>query len=185
MSRIASWRDHGLSRVLLPALALVLGGCLASLPPRAAPAAQPIFDPTQFFAGHTRGDGTLDFRFGASRTVRVAGIGRTQADGRFRLDQTITYGDSSVESRVWFLHRVDATHFTAALSDAKGEVQAETDGTRFHLRYLLRHPAVYMEQWLTLSADGRTVENQAQVTVLGVPWARLAETITRSDAPSP
>ncbi len=40
----------------------------------------------------------------------------------------------------------DATHFPASLSDAKGDVQAETDGTRFHLRYLLRHPAVYMEQ---------------------------------------
>jgi hypothetical protein len=163
----------------------LLAGCLASLPPRAAPAAQPIFDPTQFFAGHTHGEGRLDVRIGTGRTVRVDGIGRTEPDGRFRLDQAITFGDGRVETRVWYLRRVDATHFTATLSDAKGEVQAETNGARFHLRYLLRHPAVYMEQWLTLNADARTVDNQAQVTVLGVPWARLSETITRRDSAAP
>lgn len=169
--------------VRLPTLALLLGGCLTSLPPRAASAPQSVFDPTQFFAGHTRGEGTLDFRFGADRTVRVEGIGRTEADGRFRLDQTITFGDGSVDTRVWLMQRVDATHFVATLSDAKGEVHAEINGPIFHLRYLLRHPAVYMEQWLSLNADGCTVDNQAQVTVLGVPWARLSETITRVAAP--
>ena len=184
MFRTASHRTRVVHRVSLPAIALLLGGCLASLPPRAAPPAHLTFDPTQFFAGHTRDEGTFDFRFGADRTLRVAGFGRMQEDGRFRLDQTITFGDSTVETRVWFLKRVDATHFTATLSDAKGEVLAETNGARFHLRYLLRHPAVYMEQWLTLTADGRSVNNQAQVTVLGIPWARLSETITREDAPS-
>ncbi len=172
-------------RAPLAIIALLLGGCLASLPPRAAPPAHPSFDPTQFFAGRTRGEGTLNVRVGADRTLRVEGVGRTEVDGRFRLDQTITFGDSSVETRVWLLQRVDATHFTATLSDAKGAVQAETAGSRFHLRYLLRYPAVYMEQWLTLAADGRTVDNQAQVTVLGVPWARLSETITRIEPRSP
>lgn len=179
-------RRRACGSALLPLLfALQLGGCLASLPPRAPPAAQPLFDPTQFFAGHTHGEGRLDIRVGADRTLRVEGTGRTDADGRFRLDQTITFGDGTIETRVWFLRRVDATHFTATLSDAKGEVRAETNGARFHLRYLLRHPAVYMEQWLTLNTDGRTVDNQAQVTVLGVPWARLSETITRSDTAVP
>ena len=174
------------ARVVVPVgLTLLLAGCLASLAPIAVPAAQPIFDPTQFFAGHTHGEGRLDVRIGADRTVRVDGVGRTETDGRFRLDQTITFGDGSVETRVWYLRRVDATHFTATLSDAKGEVQAETNGARFHLRYLLRSPAVYMEQWLTLNADARTVDNQAQVTVLGVPWARLSETITQRDSAAP
>ena len=144
-----------------------------------------MFDPTQFFAGRTHGEGTLDFRFGAGRRLRVDGFGRTEAAGRFRLDQTITFSDSSVESRAWYMQRVDAAHFTATLSDAQGEVHAETKGTRVHLRYLLRHPAVYMEQWLSLNADGRTVDNQAQVTVFGVPWVRLSETITRIGAPVP
>ena len=104
----------------LSSLALLLGGCLTSLPPRAASAPQSGFDPAQF----------------------------------------------------------DAT-----LSDAKGEVHAEINGAMVHLRYLLRHPAIYMEQWLSLNADGCPVDNQAPVTVLGVPWARLSETITRVAAP--
>jgi len=174
-----------LRRALAATLVLTLGSCLANLPPRAAPAAAPIFDPTRFFDGHTRGEGTLDARIGADRTLRVEGIGSTEADGRFRLEQTITFSDSSVENRVWFMQRVDSTHFTATLSDAKGEVQAEVKGTRFHLRYLIRRPAVYMEQWMTLSADGQTAENHAEVTVLGLPWARLSEKISRVDSLRP
>ena len=166
-------------------LLAVAGGCLGAFPPRPRVAAEPALDPTRFFAGHTHGEGTLDVRVGADRALRVEGMGRAEADGSFRLDQTITFGDGAVETRVWRLRRVDARHFTATLSDAKGEVRAESDGSRFHLRYLLRQPAVYMEQWLDLEPDGRTVANQAQVTVLGVPWARLSETITRDGAVTP
>jgi Protein of unknown function (DUF3833) len=165
--------------------ALLLSGssaCLAGLPPRPATAPMPAFDPTRFFAGRTHGEGTLDVRVGKDRTLRVEGTGRTEADGRFRLDQTVTYGDGTTETRRWLLERVDSTHFSATLSDARGEVRAESIGNRFHLRYLIRQPAVYMEQWLYLQPDGRSVANLAQVTVLGVPWARLAETITRVDA---
>ena len=36
-----------------------------------------------------------------------------------------------------------------------------------------------MEQWLYLQPGGHSVLNQAQVTVLGIPYARLSETITR------
>ena len=169
-------RSTRLSALALLALA---SGCLAGFPTTPTPQPQPGFDPTVFFAGHTHGEGTLDVRVGSDRTLSVEGIGRTDADGSFRLDQTITYGDGAVETREWHLRRVDAQHYTATLSDAKGDVSAETSGNLFHLRYLLRQPAVYMEQWLYLRPDGRSVDNQAQVTVLGVPWARLAETITR------
>lgn len=162
---------------------LPLAGCLHRLPPRPPVAPTPAFDPTRFFAGHTHGEGTLDVRVGADRHLRVDGEGRTETDGTFRLDQRVTYGDGAVETRVWRLRRTDATHYRVELSDAKGPVEATTDGDRLHLRYLIRHPAVYMEQWLTLQPDGRTVRNLAQVTVLGVPWAHLDETITRSDAP--
>ena len=146
-----------------------------------AVAPEPAFDPTRFFAGRTHGEGTLDVRIGRDRTLQVEGTGVTEADGTFRLDQTVTYGDGAVETRTWRLRRAEGGRYTATLSDAKGTVRAETKGTRFHLRYLLRHPAVYMEQWLYLQPDGRTVAKFAQVTVLGVPWARLSETITRTD----
>lgn len=136
-------------------------------------------DPMSFFNGHTRGEGTFDVRFGAKRTLAVEGVGKSQADGTFRLDQTITYGDGKIETRFWIMRRVDATHYAATLSDATGEVSAEVQGNLFHLKYLVQQPAVYVEQWLYLQPDGRTVDNRMQVTVLGIPWARLHETITR------
>ena len=163
-------------------LAPLVTGCIAGFSARPAITPQRSFDPTVFFAGRTHGEGTLDVRIGTDRTLQVEGVGTPQPDGRFRLDQTITFGDGTVETRVWYLSRVSQSRYTATLSDARGDVRAESKGSLFHLRYLLRHPAVYMEQWLYLSADGRSVQNFAQVTVAGVPWARLNERITRSDA---
>ena len=154
-------------------------GCLADFAQRPQATQEPIFDPMLFFLGRTYGEGTLAARFSSTRTLQVEGMGRSEADGSFRLDQTITYSDSTVESRVWHLRRVDARHYAATLSDAKGDATAESAGNLFHVRYLLRQPAVYVEQWLYLQPDGRSVTNQTQVTVLGVPWARLSEKITR------
>jgi hypothetical protein len=54
-------------------------------------------------------------------------------------------------------------------------------GNLFHLRYLLKRPAVYMEQWLYLQADNRTVLNEGRISIAGVTIARLSERITRSD----
>ncbi|MBC7841614.1 MAG: DUF3833 family protein [Gemmatimonadaceae bacterium] len=146
-----------------------------------APALQstPVLDPTVFFAGRTRGDGHLRVRVGADQIVKVNGVGRMEPDGRFRLDQRVERTGGDVESRTWFMTRTASNRFVASLSDASGDVHGEVDGSRFHVRYRIRQPAVYMEQWMYLQPDGRTVRNFAQVTVLGVPWARLTETIVR------
>jgi hypothetical protein len=164
-------------------LLVAVAGCLPDNPAPPPQPASPLFDPIVFFAGRTHGEGALRLRGRAARTLRVEGVGRTDTDGTFQLDQAVTYADGAVETRTWRMRRVDAGHYLATLSDAKGEVQAEASGNMFHLRYLIRQPAVYMEQRLYLAADGRSVVNQAQVTVLGVPWARLAETITREGSP--
>lgn len=153
----------------------------AGEPPLPPTTDQPVFDPMIFFAGRTHGDGTLEMRFGADRSIRVEGHGWTRPDGTFQLDQTITFGDGAVESRDWRLSRLDANRFSATLSDARGKVTARASGNLFHLRYLIRRPAVWMEQWLYLQPDGQSVLNLARVTVLGVPSARLSETITRVD----
>ncbi|MEO7457944.1 MAG: DUF3833 family protein [Gemmatimonadaceae bacterium] len=161
---------------------LVLSACLRSLPARPPVQPQPTFDPIAFFSGRTVGEGTLSQRFGGARRVAVEGVGTSSADGSFTLDQTITFGDSTTEKRRWVMRRTDATHFAATLSDARGNVTAEVNGNSFHLRYLIREPRVTMDQWLFLQPDGRSVLNQAEVTVLGVPWAHLSETITRAGA---
>ena len=160
------------STVLLTAAA-----CLARFPAPPATLPEPALDPTRFFSGRTEGQGSLKVRLGADRTLRVQSVGTTQRDGDFRLDQTIQFGNGAVENRTWLLRRVNAQHFTATLSDAQGPVRAESNGNLLHLRYRLRR-AVYMDQWLYLQADGRSLENRAQITVLGIPWARLTETIS-------
>lgn len=161
------------------AFAAIMTGCLSALPPTVAIAPTPAFDPIAFFSGQTKGEGTLERRFGGSRKLSVQGRGTIGSDSALTLDQVITYADGGTETRRWVVTRVDPTHFNATLSDASGAVEAESDGNSFHLRYRIRSPHVYMEQWLVLSADRHSVENRAEVTVLGIPWYHLAERITK------
>ena len=153
--------------------------CVSASPFHTAAMTTPEFRPEQFFDGTTHGEGTLVQRFKADRKVSVEGRGTKQPDGSFRLDQSVTYADGSKEERSWTMKRTGAHSYSATLSDASGLMKGETSGNVFRLRYLLRHPAVYMNQELFLQPDGKTVLNIATVTVLGVTWARLSETITR------
>ena len=73
----------------VPAL-LLLSGCLAGFRVAKTPADAPQFRPEEFFAGATTGDGILVTRGKAARPFRVSGSGKTQSDGSFVLDQTIT-----------------------------------------------------------------------------------------------
>lgn len=158
-----------------------MSGCLSSLPSAPPAAPVPKFDPIAFFSGHTHGEGALEKRLGDARKLSVEGRGTVAADSTLTLDQVITYADGGSETRRWVVKRTDATHYQATLSDASGEVVAESDGNSFHLRYPIRSPHVYMEQWLVLNPDGRTVENRAEVSVLGVPWYHLSERITKAE----
>lgn len=180
---LASPRRHvcpsGRDAIAAVALSLALSGCLE---PSTQPlsSASPLMRPEVFFAGRTEGHGTLAVRGGSPRSVRVQSDGRQDPDGTFRLDQTITFGDGRVETRTWNMRAIDGRSYTGTLSDANGDMKAEVEGNLFHLRYRIRQPAVYMEQWLYLQSDGRTVLNIGEATVLGIPWARLEERIVRS-----
>lgn len=169
----------GRTAVAAVALSLVLSGCLA---PSTQPlsSASPLMRPEVFFAGRTEGHGTLTVRGGSPRSVRVQSDGRQDPDGTFRLDQTITFGDGKIETRTWTMRATDARTYTGKLSDANGDMKAEVTGNLLHLRYRIRQPAVYMEQWLYLQSDGQTVLNIGEATVLGIPWARLEERIVRT-----
>lgn len=173
---LISW----LRQPLAVAVLLLASGCLRPVTPHADRADQPALDPILFFTGRTHGEGTLDTRFSGRRSLTVEGNGVAESDGGFRLDQTVTFADGAVEKRSWNMHRIDATHYAGSLSDAKGEMSGEAGGNLFRLRYLLRQPAVYMEQSLYLQPDGRTVLNFATVTVMGVPFARLSERIVKA-----
>jgi hypothetical protein len=166
-------------RFAVAAVLLSLLGCLSAPPLHPGASDRPELRPEVFFAVRTNGTGELEARGRSPRSMRVEGFGRSEVDGTFRLDQTVTFADGAVETRR-LMRRVDSHAYTATLSDAAGEVAAEANGNVFHLRYLLRRPAVYMEQWLYLQPDGRSVINFATVSVAGIPLARLSEQIIRA-----
>ncbi|MEP6905840.1 MAG: DUF3833 family protein [Gemmatimonadales bacterium] len=143
------------------------------------PAQVPAFRPEIFFSGVTRGEGTLKVRGKPPKRFSVESRGRMESGDVFRLDQSVTFADGAVESRTWQIRRLTPNRYSANLSDAAGSVSAETSGNLFHLRYLLRRPAIYMEQWLYLQPDGRTVLNIGKVKIFGLVLAQISETIVR------
>ena len=162
--------------------ATVLSGCLTVHPPEAARTVVPAFRPEVFFDGQTWGEGTLKIRGRAAQTVHVESRGQAEPGG-FRLDQTIRIGDEPPRERTWHMRPAGPGRYTSELTDADGEVTAVVEGNRLTIRYPMRRHIVTMEQRLTLAPGGQSAQNLATVRMLGVPWARLVETITRGEPP--
>ena len=139
--------------------------------------------PEIFFAGTTTSSGVREDRAGAlTRRFHVRGSGEALPDGSFRLDQKVSFEQDPPEMRTWVMRRVAPHHYTATLTDASGPVEGEAYGNLLHLRYPMKSvPGGRMEQWLYLQPDGRTVINEATVTVFGFVVARLSERITHED----
>lgn len=170
---------------ILLLLLIGFGGCLlwiggSALPPSAFGNGAPRMLPEAFFSGETVSTGVLENRAGApTQRFEVKGSGRMLADGRFCLDQTVTYGKGAPEQRRWVIRRLGAHRYTATLTGASGPVTAQAYGNLFHLQYPMKKPfGGRMEQWLYLQPDGRTVVNEATVRVFGVVVARVSERIT-------
>jgi hypothetical protein len=159
---------------------ICLGGCMPELPPSAFDGGTPEMRPEVFFAGMTRSSGVLENRLGApTQRFHVEGLGQMLPDGSFRLQQSLTFGGDAPEMRTWMMRRLDAHHYTASLTDASGAVEGEAYGNLFHLRYPMQTPfGGWMEQWLYLQPDGRTVMNQATIRVFGLTMAHLSERIS-------
>jgi hypothetical protein len=162
-------------------LASGLGGCKPALAPAAFSDGAPGLRPEVFFAGATNSTGVLEDRSGApTARFHVAGTGLSLPDGSFGLDQRVSFDDDPTRTRRWVLQRLNAHDYGGTLTDASGPVTGEAYGNLFHLRYAMKTPfGGEMEQWLYLQPDGRTVMNEATVSVFGVVVARLSERITR------
>lgn len=158
---------------------MYLSGC-AALPPEAFRDGVPEMRPEVFFAGPTTSAGVLENRSGEPTSrFHVEGNGRTLPDGAFELVQRVEFEGKSPTSRTWSLRKLDDHRYEGTLTDADGSVRAEAYGNLFHLTYAMKEPPFgRMQQWLYLQPDGRTVVNEATVTVLGVTAARLSERIT-------
>lgn len=169
-----------LIKAVAVALAMVpAAGCMRVLPVAEFEAGRPELRPEAFFMGRTRGSGVLQNGAGRpSRTFTVASLGRA-VPGGITVAQEIRWSDGDIDRRSWTVRRNGPNSYRGALTDAPGPVTAEARGNVLRLRYRLRDPGVYMEQWLYLQPDGRTVLNEGTVSVLGLTVARLSEQIVR------
>ncbi len=138
------------------------------------------FTPHNGFIGHSEGNGVIRLFFGKQRLFLVESHGYDQADGTFRLDQTVTFQGQPSQERTWILKTVRQNHYTGTLSDAAGRVTGITDGSRLQLKYRVKGPLI-MHQTLELMPDGKTIDNVGKITLLGIPVGHLHETITRKD----
>ena len=110
--------------------------------------------------------------------MRVHGHGRTLADGSLLLDQVVETEGEAPRTRSWRIHRVGAEGYAGTLSDATGPVRGETIGDRLRLSFRSKG-GVAITQWLTLAPDGRSAQNRLTARKLGLPVARLDETIRK------
>lgn len=143
-----------------------------------AAAPQPDFTPRTGFAGASEGDGVLTMLLGKPQPFHVESQGMAQADGTFRLEQTVAFQGKPARDRVWILTTVGRNRYTATLSDAADPVTGTTMGPRLSLQYRVKGPLV-MHQELTLRPDGKTIDNLGVITLLGIPVGHLHETIMR------
>lgn len=136
------------------------------------------FTPQNGFSGASEGDGTLTFLLGKPQPFHVESRGKQQADGTFRLEQTISFQGKPPKNRVWIMTEVSPNHYSATLSDAAGPMKGATSGPHLSLQYRVKGPLV-MHQELELMPDGKTIDNVGVISLLGMPVGHLHETITR------
>lgn len=159
---------------LFIALPLALAACASS--PRPAPA--PLLDPFAFFAGRTRGAGEIKPIIGRARPVTVESAGRIRSDGVLVVQQRIEEEGRAARTRRWELRREGLREYRGTLSDAAGPVAARANGNQLRLTFGM-DGGLDAEQLLTLQPDGRTIDNRMTVSKMGVPVARLRETIRK------
>lgn len=168
------------SLALFGLLFVCLGACAA---PAASDPSQPTFDPMKAFAGRSYGNGTLTVIFQAAQPYHVESRGHVQPDGKFRLDQTVTFAGKPPEKRHWLLKKTSPTTYEGTLSGAKGPVEGHTEGSKFELAYAL--PGGFtMHQTLTLEPGGKIIGNAGSITFWGIQIGTLHEIIERETSGS-
>ena len=163
---------------LTPVALLACAGCVSTDHLATAQAPAPVFDPAAFFSGRTEGRGTLSVVLRRQRATLVRGDGRRAPDGGIVLDQMVTQGDGRPQRRTWHLREVAPGRWAGTLSDASGPVTGSVTGNRLHLSFAMKG-GLKAEQWLYLKRGGQVAENVMVIRKLGIPVARLTETITR------
>lgn len=159
---------------------MLLSACAAG-PPAAradAIAATPPFVAERFFAGRLDGVGTLKVVMSGATTTHVSSVGTLDADGTLHLDQHIEQPGKPARDRQWRIRPLGNGRYTGTLTDASGPVAGDVEGNRLHLAFPMSG-GMRVDQWLTLSPDGRVAQNHMIVRKIGIVVATLDETIRK------
>ena len=136
-----------------------------------------IFTPSSGFSGTSEGDGVLRMLF-RRRTFHVESHGFERQDGSFELDQAVQFAGKASKNRTWIIHSMGDARYSGTLTGSAGVVTGETSGAQLMLRYRVKGPVV-IHQTLTLSADGKSIENNGRIAFLGIPIGSIHESIVR------
>lgn len=152
---------------------------LAAASPALSESPSTVFTPQSGFSGRSEGDGVLHLFF-SNKPFHVESHGFNRPDGSFQLDQSVQFTGRAAEERTWIIHSAVASRYTGTLTGAAGIVTGESSGLRLNLRYRIKGPIV-VHQTLTLSPDGKSIDNDGRITLLGIPIGSIHELIRRKD----
>lgn len=154
----------------------------------------PVFDPIEFFADRTHGDGVLKIIMRGACAVTVDSIGERRASerhgrerhngdqqgGELVLTQRVRECDKPVRTRSWTIRSNGDGTFDGALSDATGPVDVRVNGPILSIGYRIRGD-LRIAQSIRVAPDGRSAQNTMTARKFGMIVARLDETITKLD----
>lgn len=166
-----------LRRSLVATMALAVAGCVAIPEHRGMATPAPRFEPIAFFLGATHGQGMMRIKRAPEHAVRVDGTGHMDGDTLI-VDQHVTETGRPPHDRQWRLTPAGDGVWTGTLTDAVGPVSVAATGNTLAIRYHM-HGGLAVRQWIYLQPGGLVALNRMAVFKLGMPVARLAETIRR------
>lgn len=175
-----------LRHVLIFALTLALAACSTRLADRDFANSGVPFDPVSFFTGHVASWGVEEGRGGAPiGIVTTDCTGILAPNGDLTLVQTLHVGADAPQKRIWQMHRIDPSHYTATANDMAGTADGTVSGRMLHWRWVLETKPgqalknVTMEQWMYHMDDG-SVMIRTIVTKLGVRLIEVSEVFQKA-----
>lgn len=156
---------------------MILAAALLSASPSIAPHA--LFNPIDFFHGHTHGDGTLKVIFESPQHMTTDNDGREDKDGWLVLEQVIHQPGKDARTRTWRLRQTAPDRFEGTLTDAASPVRVDVTRTGIRIRYTAQN-SLNFDQTLT-PVSPTEVRDRIRVSRFGIAVAHFDETIRKLD----
>ena len=173
-------------RHILPVVtSIALAGCATSRQVDTFENGRPIFNPINFFSGHTHSWGIFETPSGQpSKLLRTETTGHMKA-GTLQFEQDLLFEKGKKQHRSWLITRLDEHHYSATGTGILGTARGEAHGNVFHLQFTLDavpgNPLghVHMSQWMYLQPDGVTMVNRDTITKAGIILTEITEQFTK------